>query len=75
MSEQDEAETEDIKRYKEARNHFRAARQAMRKSVEAFLPPGVLENRRLARKEFLMGVRTLVDAAIETIEDSSKKNS
>jgi hypothetical protein len=75
MSEQDAAETEDVKRYKEARNHFHAARQAMRKSVEAFLPPGVLENRRLARKEFLMGVRTLVDAAIETIEDSSKKNS
>jgi len=73
MSEQNEPETEEMKHYKEAKSHFRAARQAMRKSVEAFLPPGVIENRRLARKEFLMGVRTLVDAAIETIEDSSHK--
>ncbi|MDR3577411.1 MAG: hypothetical protein P4L50_26410 [Anaerolineaceae bacterium] len=75
MSEQNETETEEMKRYKEAKNHFRAARQAMRKSVEAFLPPGVLENRRLARKEFLMGVRTLVDAAIDTIENSNQKAS
>lgn len=73
MSEKNEPETEEMKQYKEARNHFRAARQAMRKSVEAFLPPGVIENRRLARKEFLLGLRTMVDAAIDTIEDSSKK--
>ena len=74
MSDENVEETEDMKQYKEARKHFRAARQAMRKSVEAFLPPGILENRRLARKEFLMGVRTLVDTAIETIENSSKKS-
>jgi hypothetical protein len=72
MSDENVEETEDMKQYKEARKHFHAARQAMRKSVEAFLPPGVLENRRLARKEFLLGVRTLVDAAIETIESSQK---
>ncbi|HMD89575.1 MAG TPA: hypothetical protein VKF38_10470 [Anaerolineaceae bacterium] len=75
MSEKDETETEEMKHYKEARNHFRAAKQAMRKSVEAFLPPGVIEQRRLARKEFLLGLRTMVDAAIETIEDNSKKAS
>jgi len=74
MTEENQAETEKTKRYKEARQHFRAARQAMRKSVEAYLPPGVLENRRLARKEFLIGVRTLVDAAIQTIEDSTKES-
>ncbi len=74
MDEENEKETEDVQAYKAARNHFRAARQAMRKSVESFLPPGVLENRRLARKEFLMGVRTLVDAAIDTIENSSQKS-
>ena len=74
MSEENEEETEELKHYKEARKHFRAARQSMRKSVEAFLPPGVLENRRLARKEFLLGMRTLVDAAIETIENNSQKS-
>ena len=75
MSEKAETESEEMKHYKEARKHFRAAKQAMRKSVEAFLPPGVLEQRRLARKEFLLGLRTMVDVALETIEDNSKRAS
>jgi len=74
MSEENEEKTEEMKHYKEARNHFRTARNAMRHSIEAFIPPSVLENRRLARKEFLLGVRTLVDAAIETIDNSTKKS-
>lgn len=53
---------------REAREHFRAARKEMRKSFEALLPAGFLENRRAARKEFLLGLRKMVDAAIEKSE-------
>ncbi len=55
-------------RVSEARDHVRAARKAMRKSFEALLPPGYVENRRLARKEFLLAMRSLVDVAIERVE-------
>jgi hypothetical protein len=58
--------------YKEARDHFKAARRAMRKSIESFLPPAYVENRRAARKEFLLGLRKLVDAAIERVDDVEK---
>ena len=52
----------------EARQHAEAAREEMRKSMEALFPPGFLEHRRAARKEMLKAVRSLVDAAIERIE-------
>ncbi len=52
----------------EAREHFKAARKAMYKSVESILPPGVRENQRTARKEILMGMRKMVDAAIDRVE-------
>lgn len=52
----------------EAREHFKAARKAMYKTVESIIPEGVRENRRSAQKEFLMGMRKMVDAAIEHVE-------
>ena len=52
----------------EARDHFRTARKEMRKSFEALIPAGFLERRRAARKEFLLGLRKVVDAAIERAE-------
>jgi hypothetical protein len=52
----------------EARQHFKAAREAMRKTWEAMLPPTYLEQRRAARKEFLLGLRKLLDVAIEHSE-------
>lgn len=52
----------------EARTHFRAARKEMRKSIEAFLPVGFIERRRAARREFLLGLRKLVDAAIDRVD-------
>jgi hypothetical protein len=54
----------------EARAHFRAARKEMRQSMEALLPHGFLEKRRAARKEFLLGIRKLVDAAIEHVDQA-----
>ncbi|MDD5367714.1 MAG: hypothetical protein PHQ40_01405 [Anaerolineaceae bacterium] len=53
---------------REARKHVRSARSEMRKSVEAWLPPGVLEHRRAARREFLLAVRSLLNAAIGRID-------
>ena len=52
----------------EAREHFRSARKEKRKSIEALIPAGFLERRRAARKEFLLGLRKMVDAAIERVE-------
>jgi len=56
----------------EARSHMRAAHENMHKVVESFLPEGVRENQRAARKEFLLGLRSLLDAAIEHTEKSVK---
>lgn len=56
----------------EARQHFKTAREALRKSAEAWLPPAFLENRRKMRKEILLGLRSLLDAAIEVTEKHEK---
>jgi hypothetical protein len=48
--------------------HARAAREEMRKSVEALLPPGFAEHRRAARREMLLAARSVIDAALEGLE-------
>lgn len=53
----------------ETREHLKAAREEMRKSVETLLPPGFLEHRRAARKEFLLAARSLLDAAIKRMDE------
>lgn len=56
----------------EAREHMRTAHENMHKVAEAWIPEGVRENQRAARKEFLLGLRSLLDAAIEHVEKSTK---
>ena len=56
----------------EAREHMRAAHENMHKVAESFVPEGVRENQRAARKEFLLGLRSLLDAAIERTEKATK---
>ncbi|GAP15483.1 hypothetical protein LARV_03272 [Longilinea arvoryzae] len=56
----------------EAREHFKTAREAFRKSAEAWMPPAFLENRRKMRKEMLLGLRSLIDTAIELTEKHEK---
>jgi len=56
----------------EARQHARAARDEMRKSVEALFPPEFIAHRRAARKEMLLAVRSVIDAALERIEEREK---
>jgi integrase len=53
----------------ETREHLKAAREEMRKSVETLLPPGFLDHRRAARKEFLLAARSFLDAAIKRMDE------
>ena len=57
----------------ETRQHFRAAREEFRKSMEGILPPGFMEHRRNARKEMLLAWRSMIDASLERMETSKKK--
>lgn len=52
----------------EALAHARAARQELRRSAEALLPPGFVEHRRAARREMLLAARSVIDVALERIE-------
>jgi hypothetical protein len=58
-------------RIREAREHAKAARSSLRRSFEELIPHGFLEHRREARKEMLLAMRSLLDAALERME---KKN-
>ncbi len=61
-------ETKKNAKVEEAREHMHAAHENMHKVAEAWIPEGVRENQRTARKEFLLGLRSLLDAAIEHTE-------
>ncbi len=56
----------------EVRQHFRAAREELRKSMEGMLPPGFMEHRRQARKEMLLAWRSMIDATLERMEEKKK---
>ena len=56
----------------EAREHMAAASSNMRKVVESMFPEGMRESEREARKEFLLSLRSLIDATIEFTEKRSK---
>lgn len=53
----------------EAVDHARAARKEIRKSVESLFPPGFIEHRREARKEMLRAVRSVIEAALDRLEE------
>jgi len=53
----------------EARQHFRAAREEMRKGLETLLPEGFLEHRKGARREMLLAWRSMLDAAIQRMDE------
>jgi len=50
---------------REACEHAKEARSSLRKSIEELIPPGFIEHRRAARREMLLALRSLLDAAIE----------
>ncbi|KAA3646289.1 MAG: hypothetical protein DWQ07_08695 [Chloroflexi bacterium] len=53
----------------EAVEHARKARKEMYKSFEALFPPEFLARRRAARKEMLMAARSMINHAIERIDE------
>ena len=55
----------------ESREHFKTAREEMRKSVEALFPPGFVEHRKKARKEMLLAWRGMLDAVIEHLDEKA----
>ncbi len=55
----------------EAREHFKAARAEMRKSIEGLMPPGFVEHRRAAHKELLLAARSLIEAAIKQMDEKA----
>ncbi len=57
----------------EVRQHVRAAREELRDSIKAFLPPGFMEHRKKARKEMLLAWRSLIDSALERIEKNKEE--
>jgi hypothetical protein len=54
----------------EARQHFEAASEELRKAWEGMFPPGTVEHRRKAGREMLLAFRSLLDAAIEKIDET-----
>lgn len=72
MSENKFEHLKDNPNLKEAREHMKAAHSEMHKSLESLLPEGFMERRRKARKEMLLAVRSLVEAAIEKVEEKQE---
>ena len=53
----------------EVRQHFREAREELRESMKSFLPPGFIEHRHKARREMLLAWRSLIDSALERMDE------
>jgi hypothetical protein len=66
------AEHEKNPHFEEARQHMKAAHEAIHKTYESMFPTGFIENRRKARKEFLLAMRSMLDAAIEHVDKTIK---
>jgi hypothetical protein len=54
----------------ETREHYKKARVEMREAVKGLLPEGFLEHRRAARKEMMLAFRSMLDAAIEKMDEA-----
>ncbi len=57
----------------DVRQHVRTAREELRESMRAFLPPGFWEHRSKARKEMLLAWRSMIDAALERMDEKEEK--
>ena len=56
----------------EARDHLKAAREEFRLGMEGLFPPEFVRHNRRARREFLLAARSLLDYALEQMEESPK---
>jgi len=55
----------------ETREHFKNAREEIRKAMEGLLPEGFVEHRRAARREMLLAWRGVIDAAIKRMDEKT----
>ena len=55
----------------ETREHYKKARAEMREAVKGFLPEGYLEHRHAARREMLLGLRSMLDSAIKKMDEKA----
>ncbi len=53
----------------DARQHMRNARREMQESFNAFFPPEFVQHQRQARREMLLAWRSMLDRAIQRIDD------
>ncbi len=58
----------------EVRKHMQAAREEMRESLKVFLPPEFVEHRRKARREMLLAWRSLLERAIERMDEKEAQS-
>lgn len=56
----------------EAKEHFGTAKDEFKKGLDAMFPPTVKEHRQAAQKEVLMGLRSLIDAALDKFDDDEE---
>jgi hypothetical protein len=57
----------------QSRAHLRAARREIRRSIVSLLPQGFVEHSNKARKEMLLAWRSMIDAAIERLDEEEKE--
>ncbi len=68
MSEKEKSQKRSKMNYKpseEVRQHMRNARAEMGESMRDLFPPEFIEHRKGARREILLGIRGLIDDALE----------
>ncbi|GMR11222.1 MAG: hypothetical protein BMS9Abin28_2049 [Anaerolineae bacterium] len=56
----------------ETRQHLKAAGDEFRHGMEGLFPPEFVDHNRRARKEFLLAARSLIDHALERMEEASE---
>jgi hypothetical protein len=57
----------------DVRQHARTAREEFRESVKSFMPPKFWDHSRKARKEMLLAWRSMIDAALDRMEEKEEK--
>ena len=53
----------------DVRTHLHAAKDELRKGMEAFLPPEFFTHRDAARREMLLAARSAIDATIAHLDE------
>ena len=71
------AEVEEKKRRRpklpqEVVEHARAARRAQREALKALIPESFFGHQKAAKREALLAMRSLIDAALEQLEEKPK---